>query len=291
MNFILRIIIVVVLFITLTYAQDTVVVKAGWNIIGAIETIQKDFLTTEPPGIIIAGFFSFIPGQGYSYTNTMQKGSGYWVKVSEDGIIIWNPITPVCSVTEISYEGKVYHTVPIGTQCWLQENLDVGTMITGTNEQTDNSTIEKYCYHDSVENCATYGALYQWNEAMQYSTTAGTQGICPTGWHIPATTEYETLSSAVGGDGRALKVAGLGADLGVGTNTSGFTALGAGYRFSDKLFYGRGYEVYTWSSTSYINDEDGSTEPECMFLGYYSYIINLTGSNVIYGFGVRCVED
>ena len=60
----------------------------------------------------------------------------------------------------------------IGSQCWLRENLDVGTMVLGAQEQTDNGTIEKYCYDDNPANCATYGGLYQWNEAMQYDTTA-----------------------------------------------------------------------------------------------------------------------
>jgi len=27
------------------------------------------------------------------------------------------------------YNGKTYHTVNIGSQCWMKENLDIGTMI------------------------------------------------------------------------------------------------------------------------------------------------------------------
>ncbi len=42
-------------------------------------------------------------------------------------------------------------------------------------------------------NCNILGGLYQWNEAMQYSTTAGVQGICPTGWHIPTDAEWQTM--------------------------------------------------------------------------------------------------
>jgi hypothetical protein len=83
-------------------------------------------------------------------------------------------------------------------------------MVTGVTAQTANDTIEKYCYNDDPLNCALYGGLYQWNEAMQWSTTPGTQGICPPGWHIPTYAEFQTLSSSVGGDGNALKAIGQG---------------------------------------------------------------------------------
>ena len=72
--------------------------------------------------------------------------------------------------------------------------------------------------------------MYQWNEAMQYDTTQGVQGICPPGWHIPTMAEFETLSLTVGGDGNALKANGQGAGWGAGTNTSGFSARLAGFR-------------------------------------------------------------
>ena len=124
--------------------------------------------------------------------------------------------------------GDYYNTIQIGTQCWMKENLNVGTRINGNVDQTNNSTIEKYCYGDLPASCTTlgYGGLYQWDEAMQYVTTPGTQGICPTGWHIPTEEEFATLSTFVGGNGNALKEIGLNsASGGEGTNTSGFSAL------------------------------------------------------------------
>src|ERR1035441_9850769 len=85
---------------------------------------------------------------------------------------------PCPNVATVDYAGKTYNTVAIGDQCWLKENLDIGTMINsingGTNgdgNQTNNGTIEKYCYNDDPANCTKYGGLYQWNEAMQYVTT------------------------------------------------------------------------------------------------------------------------
>ncbi len=133
-------------------------------------------------------------------------------------------------IPTVLYEGKIYNTVLIGTQCWLRENLNVGTRIDGALEQTSGNGIEKYCYDNLEANCTTYGGLYQWNEAMQYVTNESAKGICPTGWHIPTLAEFQTLSTEVGGDGNALKAIGQGVDAGAGTNTSGFSALLAGIR-------------------------------------------------------------
>ena len=45
----------------------------------------------------------------------------------------------------ITYEEQNYQTILIGDQCWLKENINIGIRINTSNEQTDNSTIEKYC--------------------------------------------------------------------------------------------------------------------------------------------------
>jgi len=39
------------------------------------------------------------------------------------------------------------------------------------------------------------------DEAMQYSTTAGAQGICSTGWHIPTDAEQNTLDQYLTAEG------------------------------------------------------------------------------------------
>jgi uncharacterized protein (TIGR02145 family) len=85
----------------------------------------------------------------------------------------------------------------------MKQNMQVGTRINIASNQTDNGTIEKYCYDDTSTNCTDNhpnypdGGLYQWDEAMQYSTTEGAQGICPSGWHIPTHDDFTTLERAV----------------------------------------------------------------------------------------------
>ena len=181
----------------------------------------------------------------------------------------------------ITYGGKTYHTVKIGIQTWLKENLDIGTMIQVTENPSDNGTIEKYCYDNNPANCTTYGGLYQWNEAMAYSTAPGTRGICPTGWHVPKQAELQTLATAVSYDGNALKAVGQG----TGTNTSGFSALLPGFRGMVGGFTGLGYYSYFWSSTEY-----GATGASNMNLERGSSV-NLSQSWKGSGSSVRCLKD
>ncbi len=102
----------------------------------------------------------------------------------------------------LTYAGENYPTVQIGTQCWLAKNLNVGTMILVTSGQgTSCATIQKHCYDDNPANCTTYGGLYSWNQAMCGASDEGSQGICPTGWHVPSDPEYVTLTNYLGPGG------------------------------------------------------------------------------------------
>jgi len=96
-----------------------------------------------------------------------------------------------------SRNDEVYNTTLIGEQCWMAENLNIGKMINGDEEMTNNGIIEKYCFDNDIENCYEYGGLYQWDEMMQYSNIPAIQGICPEGWHIPSDEEFKILEGTV----------------------------------------------------------------------------------------------
>ncbi len=186
----------------------------------------------------------------------------------------------------VLYAGKMYHTVQIGTQCWLKENLDVGTMIQGSQDPTNNGVIEKYCYGDDTANCAIYGALYQWREAMRYDYIPGSQGICPPGWHFPSMAEFQTLSDIAGGNGNALKAMGEGHSGGAGTNATGFSALLAGWRTYAGSFTDLGTMTGIWIS------EFGDLGPRRMELYGSDSQIQLGNTfDTYYGFAVRCLKD
>ena len=153
------------------------------------------------------------------------QGTGY--TLSPGNSIDEITFTPTFNCGDvILYGGESYPTVQIGTQCRMAKNMNIGTMILGYANQSDNGLIEKYCSENLEASCITYGGLYIWNEAMQYVTEEGAKGICPDGWHIPTLAEFQTLSTTVNGDANALKTIGQG--QATGNNLSGFSALLAG---------------------------------------------------------------
>ena len=120
--------------------------------------------------------------------------------------------------------------------------------------------------------------MYQWNEAMQYGNIAGTQGICPPGWHIPEQSEFRTLATTVGNDVWAYMAVGSGS----GTNSSGFSALLAGY-------YSNGHFGLKDTGTSYWS----SSEFSSLNARYWYPGIADTSSNSSknIGMSIRCINN
>jgi hypothetical protein len=61
-------------------------VKTGWNIIGPLQNnVPVTSVTTNPPNIIQSFFYGY--NNGYQTATTLEKGKGYWVKVSSNGVM------------------------------------------------------------------------------------------------------------------------------------------------------------------------------------------------------------
>lgn len=221
---------------------------------------------------------------------TNSLGTGYGNTVSFRTLPDAPPPCP--GIPVVTYEGKTYNTVLIGSQCWLKENLDIGTRINGSLSQSDNNILEKYCLNDLPANCDVFGGLYQWNEACQYIELTGAKGICPDGWHIPSFSELNTLISYLGGTSAAggkLKETGMAHWSAPNTganNRSGFTALPGAFRTLSGTFEPAGTTGRFWSSSHetsgfaalvlYHNTSDGD--------------VLLYAENTI-GYSVRCIKD
>jgi len=198
-------------------------------------------------------------------------------------------------------DGKVYSTVLIGTQCWMKQNVNIGQMINGGNNQTNNGIIEKYCYDNDPANCDVYGGLYTWDEMMQYVTTPGVQGICPLTWHVPTDAEWcvleqyvdptiscnDTLMRGTDGGGK-LKEAGTvhwsPPNTGA-TNSSGFTALPGGYQHPGGFYNDLTLSGFFWSST------ENNTDAWYRTLWYNEKKIGRWCSDKDPGESVRCLKD
>ena len=127
----------------------------------------------------------------------------------------------------------------------MAENLNIGEMVLGENEQNDDTKIERYCYNNDTTNCDKYGGLYQWAEMMQLPSRCNTescykkirrdhQGICPDGWRLFTWDDYEIIRDYNDkyGDG----IVGLRSQCFQGNNASGFSLIGAGLRNVDGEF-------------------------------------------------------
>ena len=224
------------------------------------------------------------PAEGLIIFNTNNKSLEVYDGVS------WNSATSkfICGPSQIAdISGNIYNTIKIGGQCWMAENLNIGTRIDGSNDQSDNSTLEKYCYNDSEDSCNLYGALYQWDEIMQYSASSS-QGICPDGWHVPTDAEWCILEKEVDLTSDCSSTGWRGTDAGTKLKQdglSGFASLFSGYLNTSYLFENFGSNAYYWTSTA------GT-------LGAWSRELKTSENNSArndisknYGLSVRCLKN
>ena len=185
---------------------------------------------------------------------------------------IFNPNKTYGTVTDI--DGNVYKTITIGKQTWMAENLRVTRYRNGdpirylpVNKNGQDSlqfmTQGVYCaYNDTAnpDSIATYGLLYG-----GYAVT-DPRGIAPEGWHVPTAQEWDSLIVAVNYGindiddyGNSKLVGGKLKEGGnrhwhspnYANNTSGFSALPGGFRFTDNTYNRLGSACLFWTSTSY----------------------------------------
>ena len=127
----------------------------------------------------------------------------------------------------------------------MAENLNIGEMVLGENDQNDDTKIERYCYNNDTTNCDKYGGLYQWAEMMQLPSRCNTescsdyirrkhQGICPDGWRLFTWDDYEIIRDY--NDKYVDGIKGLRSQCFHGNNASGFSLIGAGLRNVDGEF-------------------------------------------------------
>ena len=199
------------------------------------------------------------------------------------------------------YHGYDYATVQIGDQCWFAENLRTehyanGDEIPGelSNSEWGNTTEgAQAVYNNDASNLSDYGRLYNW-----YAVDDA-RGLCPTGWHVPTDGEFMTLEMELGmSESQANDIGFRGTDQGSqmksspgdnpswnGTNTSGFSGLAGGYRYSYGDFNYEGSYGDFWSASA-----SGASAWSRLLNGGYTGV-DRHDSVPRSGFSVRCVRD
>lgn len=214
--------------------------------------------------------------------------------------------------TLIDVDGNAYHTVQIGSQCWMKENLRTSKYSDGTviSQGSNSSSENAYWYQPNTNttDAINNGLLYNWKALMRdasssYNNQSGVQGVCPDGWHIPSEAEWTQLTDYVSSQSEYMcgymgtNIAkSLASTIGwnsstntcaVGNassdnNATGFSVVPVGEFGNDNF----GEIASLWSTTTYTPDE-----------AYY-YCLNYNDATVSgnylsksNGCSVRCIYD
>ena len=175
-------------------------------------------------------------------------------------------------------DGKIYKAIQIGSQKWMAENLNFEYKV-------DGSTYGNLC---NTDDCEINGRYYTWAAAMDsagiYSDNGKgcglgetctiktpARGVCPKGWHLPDTTEWETLYKVAGykvkGHPYTLQAKGY-KDWPNATDAYGFSAIPVGFWSTSEF---GSYCADGWVFTAAVYD---------------LYYVNKSR-----GLSVRCIKD
>ena len=209
------------------------------------------------------------------------------------------------STTVTDVDGNVYHTVQIGSQTWMLENLKTTKYRNGDPipTVTDDAiwktlTTGAHCnYNNDAATASKYGKIYNWYAVND------SRNIAPTGWHVASDLEWSTLESFaaanLGTSGSVPKILATKTDWASSTsagaigndltknNSSGFSGLPGGSRFGlDGSYYAVG-NLGTWWSSSVYDAINGWGRG--LYYDYNTVDRSYIGKKT--GCSVRCIKD
>jgi len=181
----------------------------------------------------------------------------------------------------------------------MAENLNIGEMVLGKDDQNDDTKIERYCYNNDTTLCDEFGGLYQWAEMMQLPSRCNTEscadlieenhrGICPEGWRLMTDLDFyiawhaETNSYGIRGTRSSYGFA--------GNNYSGLSLTGAGLRKAEGKFADLNLGAY-W----FLPEEFEKKKNTHAYAGFVSALDDYapnrnTNDSKMIGLSVRCVK-
>lgn len=219
---------------------------------------------------------------------------------------------PYDALTATDADGNLYHTITIGNQVWMAENLkttkyrngDVIGTTSSINMDLTYATSPKYqwAYNGIESNATIYGRLYTWH------VVADPRNLAPAGWHVASDAEWSILENFLISNGynydnsitenkisKSLCSTSLwNTTSAVGTpgydmstnNKTGLTIYPSGYRGYDGMFYIMGTVSDIWTATEY-----NMTNANFRGCGYNVSGLNIGNLNKNYGFSVRCIKN
>jgi len=207
-------------------------------------------------------------------------------------------------------DNNTYSTVSIGAQCWTTTNLKVtkyddGSLIpdltsSSSNPWATSGARTEYVAAGVTGYVDTFGYLYNWYAVNDL------RKLCPAGWHVPTDAEWTIMIQTLD-PGQLVTSVNVSTFIGTqsgtagtvmkstvewnpgspGTNTSGFSALPGGSRFSGGSFVFIRSDAMFWSATEY-----GSNNAWNRTLSSSSGSVNrFNTANRSVGASVRCLRD
>ena len=257
------------------------------------------------------------------------KGQGYDIKTGLTGLNSSTTYYARAYVTTTEF-GTVYGDVVSFTtaavtptlanhnQVWTTTNYAGTTYRDGSTipEEQDqtrwkNAVSGAWCYYENnPASGSVYGKLYNWY-AIRGIWNAASLGdpnqrkvFAPTGYHVPTLTEWKNLVNHLGGEtvaGGTMKETGLThwADPNTGaTNSSGFTALGAGRRAPLQFIPADGVFNYIkritnfWTNDTTTNGGQAGLIADSISLSSGMREVTIPGNDSIgNGLSVRLIQD
>ena len=183
----------------------------------------------------------------------------YECKTGKNGIYL------KAGVTDNKDGGKYYNAVLMGSQVWMAENM---------NYKSPNGTSRCYAASGDEDNsnCNKYGRLYNWATAIDISlsynsnlySASQSQGVCPSGWHIPSKENWVALMKFVNPDcddfnatfcdGAGTKLKSASEWSPAGTDDYGFAALPSGLCMPNGNCIAINIMSGWWSTLQYSQD-------------------------------------
>lgn len=242
----------------------------------------------------------------------LSAGTTYYVRayaINDIGINYGNQFSFNTRLSDV--EGNIYSTVTIGTQVWMAENLrtakyndgeDIpyGWPLDPTNSEWNLPTTPGYCWYNNDESYKIFnGALYNW-------LTVNTGKLCPTGWHVTTSSEWNTLIDYLWANKQTFEDGSVNVAKSIAStsgweipppnefngavgrnqttnNSTGFNAYPSGLRHFYDFFTDIGKTCVWWSAT-------GPDNPWTFEISFRNSTLSQGSAYKRNGFSVRCVK-
>jgi len=225
----------------------------------------------------------------YRYTNSQGCFDDKTITITVYGS---NANDPCPGTLKDHRDGIIYPTILTGTgpnaRCWMAANLNYGIFTDQQIVQTDNCIAEKYCPGNLPAQCENSGGYYQWQEIMEYQENGIFQDLCPTGWHVPTSMEWQDLADDMAG---YIPGYGLAGSILTDPNaTPAFNTVTDGILYLNNTWAFTSANV-TIRSTMFWTSTLAGNQPIAHGLNTISPSVSIYESSKANAFPIRCIKD